>query len=213
MQPAADYEPDDFRSIASFADDLLDLLDEMGVARCIYVGHSMAGMVGMLAAIEAPERFERLVLMNSSPALCRRRGYVGGFARADIDGIFEAILANYHAWVSGFAPLVVGEKDGPAVDDFAAGLLAMRPDSVSGQRRRRADGAGDRSARIAADAARADDPDPFAQRRDRPRCGRALHERAYLRSELVWLPAAKGHLPHLHASAAVRRTIIAALEA
>src|SRR4051812_2274794 len=44
----ADFDPDDYRSIERFADDLLDLLDEIGVARCRYVGHSVSGTIGAL---------------------------------------------------------------------------------------------------------------------------------------------------------------------
>lgn len=208
-QPATDYDPEDFRSIAGFADDLLDLLDEVGVRRCIYVGHSVAGMVGTLAAIEAPGCFERLILMNASPRYIDDVGYVGGFARADVDRMLEAMTVNYQAWVAGFAPSMVGAGEAAAIDTFAAGLLAMRPDVTL---------------RIARTVLKSDVrellpmlrvPTFLIHTRDDPAVPGdvARYMKAQIAgSELIWIDA-KGHLPHLHAPATVRGAIAGALDA
>jgi pimeloyl-ACP methyl ester carboxylesterase len=125
-----DFDPDAYTSLAPFADDLLRLLDETGVERCVYVGHSVSGMIGALASIEAPERFERLILLNASPRYLNDNDndYIGGFGAADLDGLFGAMSANYQNWVAGFAPLAVGADVPAAVREFSDGLLAMRPD-------------------------------------------------------------------------------------
>ncbi|CAM6066336.1 unnamed protein product [Sphagnum tenellum] len=39
-------------TLHNYADDLLSILDELEVQSCIYVEHSVAGMVGCLASIE-----------------------------------------------------------------------------------------------------------------------------------------------------------------
>lgn len=122
------FDPGDYNSLARFADDLLNLLDEIGVARCAYVGHSVSGMIGVLAAIEKPSMFEQLILLNASPRYLNDDNYVGGFERSDLDALFDFMGANYQAWVAGFAPAVVGPDRPAAVDEFSAGLLAMRPD-------------------------------------------------------------------------------------
>jgi pimeloyl-ACP methyl ester carboxylesterase len=49
-----------------FAADLLGLLDALGWASAVALGHSMGGMVVQTAALVAPERFEALVLMDTS---------------------------------------------------------------------------------------------------------------------------------------------------
>jgi pimeloyl-ACP methyl ester carboxylesterase len=123
-----DFDPRDYRSISAFADDLLALMDEVGITSCDYVGHSVSGMIGALAAIEEPARFRRLILINSSPRYLNDEGYVGGFEKADIEGLLAAMAANYQAWVAGFAPAAVGVDVPGAIEDFSAGLLAMRPD-------------------------------------------------------------------------------------
>ncbi len=122
------FDPDNYRSLAPFADDLLNLLDEVGVSRCRYVGHSVSGMIGVLAALEAPEKFEKLILLNASPRYLNDDGYGGGFDRADIENLLEAMAANYQGWVAGFAPLAIADDTPHAVMDFSSGLLEMRPD-------------------------------------------------------------------------------------
>lgn len=123
-----DFDPEDYSSVGDYADDLLSLLDELGVARCTFVGHSVSGMIGVLASIEEPARFEQLILLNTSPRYLNAEGYVGGFEQADLDSLFTAMSANYQAWVAGFAPAAVGVDVPEAIVDFSAGLLAMRPD-------------------------------------------------------------------------------------
>ena len=58
-------QPDD-RDFAKerLADDLLALLDVLGLDRVGYLGHDWGGWTGWLAAIRAPERFTRLMLVS-----------------------------------------------------------------------------------------------------------------------------------------------------
>jgi pimeloyl-ACP methyl ester carboxylesterase len=64
----ASHKPDDPEaySFEIFAGDLLALLDGLGWASAVVLGHSMGGMVVQTAALQAPERFEALVLMGTS---------------------------------------------------------------------------------------------------------------------------------------------------
>ena len=50
----------------AFAADVFGLLDELGWERCVVLGHSMGGMVVQTAILDRPERFEGLVLMDTS---------------------------------------------------------------------------------------------------------------------------------------------------
>lgn len=56
-----------YSSLYGYADDLLAILDELEVDSCIYIGHSVAGMVGCLASVERPELFSKIVMISSSP--------------------------------------------------------------------------------------------------------------------------------------------------
>jgi pimeloyl-ACP methyl ester carboxylesterase len=56
--PRADYAK------AALADDLLLLLDALEIERCTLVGHDWGGFTSWVAALKAPERFDRLVVMS-----------------------------------------------------------------------------------------------------------------------------------------------------
>lgn len=124
----ADFDSQRYRYLSAYADDLLDLLDELGIARCRYVGHSVSGMIGALASVTDPGRFERLVMLNASPRYLDDAHYRGGFRQQDLDAIFDAMRTQYTTWVAGFAPAAVGVRLPGPIQEFAAGFLAMRPD-------------------------------------------------------------------------------------
>jgi 3-oxoadipate enol-lactonase len=58
-------------TIAELGDDVLTLLDSLGVERASFCGLSLGGMVGMWLAAHAPERIHRLVLLCTSALLPR----------------------------------------------------------------------------------------------------------------------------------------------
>jgi pimeloyl-ACP methyl ester carboxylesterase len=59
-------ESEDHYSFDAFTTDLLGLIDALGWERCAVLGHSMGGMVVQLAVLRAPERFDALVLLDTS---------------------------------------------------------------------------------------------------------------------------------------------------
>ncbi len=83
-------------SFDAFTDDLLGLLDALAWGRCVALGHSMGGMVVQTAALRAPERFEALVLMDTSHRSVRvDEGLVEmGIAIARAEGIAAVMAAQ-----------------------------------------------------------------------------------------------------------------------
>jgi pimeloyl-ACP methyl ester carboxylesterase len=63
--PASGYEKE------NLVDDLLALLDELGVERTALVGHDWGGWVSFLACLRAPERFEALLALGIVPPFSR----------------------------------------------------------------------------------------------------------------------------------------------
>jgi len=53
-------------SFDAFAGDLLGLADALAWDRCVLLGHSMGGMVAQTVVLQAPDRFDGLVLMDTS---------------------------------------------------------------------------------------------------------------------------------------------------
>lgn len=115
-------------SFNGYADDLLAILDELKIDKCIYLGHSVSAMVGCLASIKRPELFEKLILLGASPRYWNDGSYEGGSEREDIDGVLSLIKSNYSAWVSGFLPPLIGVDEPSVVNEFSKKMLSIKPE-------------------------------------------------------------------------------------
>jgi len=71
-------------------------------------------MVGVLAANQEPNRFAHLVMVGPSPRYINDApDYVGGFERADIEGLLEMMDSNYIGWANFLAPAIIRNPDRP----------------------------------------------------------------------------------------------------
>ncbi|WP_317987939.1 alpha/beta fold hydrolase [Hyalangium gracile] len=110
---ASAYNRGKYGSLHGYASDVLEICRELSLTRAIFVGHSVSAMIGVLAAIAEPERFDKLILIGPSPCYVNDGDYVGGFHRADIDGLLESLDSNYLGWSSTMAPVIMGNPDRP----------------------------------------------------------------------------------------------------
>ena len=123
------YDFERYSTLDGFVLNLLAILAELQVKSCIFVGHSLSAMIGVIASISHPHLFSKLILVSASPRFLNDVDYHGGFQQEDLDQLFEATGTNYKAWCSGFAPLMVGgDLDSVAVQEFSRTLFNMRPD-------------------------------------------------------------------------------------
>ncbi|WP_347232340.1 alpha/beta hydrolase [Cryobacterium sp. TMT2-42-4] len=106
-----------YDSLLGYADDLLEILDELDVTDVVYVGHSVSAMIGVLAANRDPSRFGALVLITPSPRYINAPGYEGGFEVEDINSMLDDLDSNYFGWSSVMAPLMMGNPDRPELGD------------------------------------------------------------------------------------------------
>lgn len=108
------YDPARYGTLQGYATDLLEVLEAVGARSAVFVGHSVAATIGMLAAARRPSRFARLVHVGPSPCyLNDPPTYAGGMSRADIVGLLDMMEQNYRGWAQALAPLVVGNPDRP----------------------------------------------------------------------------------------------------
>jgi sigma-B regulation protein RsbQ len=111
--PAA-YVPDRYSRLEGYAQDVLEVCSALDLKDVIFVGHSVSSVIGMLAAIREPDRFRRLVLIGPSPRyLNELPDYVGGFERADIEGLLDLMEKNYLGWASFLAPVIMQNSERP----------------------------------------------------------------------------------------------------
>ena len=107
------YDPAKYATLDGYADDVLEICRELDLSDVVFVGHSVSAMVGVLAAIREPQRFSRLVLVGPSPCYVNDGDYVGGFSRADIDGLLDFLDSNHLGWSSAMAPVIMAHADRP----------------------------------------------------------------------------------------------------
>ncbi len=116
-------------SLAILAEDVLGLAGELGWDRFCLLGHSMGGMIAQTLALRAPERVERLVLMDTT--------------HAPVEGIDREVagLAIAMAQSEGIDALAdaIASLESPLATEADARVRAERPDYAAfGDRKFRA---------------------------------------------------------------------------
>lgn len=125
----AAFDPHRYGSLKGYAEDVLDICAHLQVRGGIFVGHSVSAMIGMLAAIEQPACFSRLVLIGPSPCYINRDDYHGGFEPGDIEGLLDAMDANHLGWSRDMAPVIMGNPDRPELAaELGASFCRTDPD-------------------------------------------------------------------------------------
>ncbi|WOL00568.1 hypothetical protein Cni_G09281 [Canna indica] len=123
------FDFDRYATLHGYALDLLAILGHLRLGPCIYVGHSVSAVIGVIASISRPDLFSKLLMLSASPRYLNDGDYFGGFEQQGLSQLFDAMRSNYTAWVSGFAPLAVGaDMDSATVQEFSRTLFNIRPD-------------------------------------------------------------------------------------
>jgi sigma-B regulation protein RsbQ len=107
------YSPERYSTLEGYAQDVLDVCTALALKDVTFVGHSVSGVVGMLASIREPRLFSRLILVGPSPCYINDPPYVGGFERSDIKGLLDVMEKNYIGWANFLAPVVMKNADRP----------------------------------------------------------------------------------------------------
>ncbi|QJR80355.1 alpha/beta hydrolase [Alteromonas pelagimontana] len=108
---AYDYEK--YSSLHGYADDLIEIIDEVTDKPVIFVGHSVSTIIGLLASVDAPDKFTCQIMIGPSPCYINEGDYIGGFSRADVEELCNTIDSNYLGWSSTMAPVIMGAPEQP----------------------------------------------------------------------------------------------------
>ncbi|MEM7562562.1 MAG: alpha/beta fold hydrolase [Pseudomonadota bacterium] len=57
--------PPEKPNLTTFSEQLIDLLDELGIGKCSIIGFSLGGMINRRFAIDHPERLQSMAILNS----------------------------------------------------------------------------------------------------------------------------------------------------
>ncbi|SFF98557.1 alpha/beta fold hydrolase [Pontibacter chinhatensis] len=114
---ATAYNKVKYGTLHGYADDVLAICKALDLENAIFVGHSVSAMIGALAAVKEPNRFEKLVMIGPSPCYINDEGYIGGFSREDIDELLESLDSNYLGWSAAMAPVIMGNPGRPELGE------------------------------------------------------------------------------------------------
>lgn len=108
------YNKHKYSTLQGYADDVLEILDDLKVGKVNFVGHSVGATIGMLAVIKDPAKFEKLLMIGPSPRYINDPPeYIGGFEQEQMDGILQIMENDYYAWAKTFGPIIMGNTDRP----------------------------------------------------------------------------------------------------
>jgi len=131
----AAYDEDRYDSLDGYALDVLEVLDALDIPSAVFVGHSVSSMIGALAAIQQPDRFDKLVMVGPSPRYLDddSTGYVGGFRAEDLHGLLDSMDSNYLGWSSSMAPAIMGNADRPELGEELTNSFCRTDPSIAKQ--------------------------------------------------------------------------------
>ena len=128
----ASYDPVRHGTLEGYRDDVIAVLDDLGLQAVDLVGHSVSAMICALVQIARPDLVRRLVLVTPSARYLDDDGYVGGFAESDIDDLLELMSRNHLGWQDPLASLVAG-PDAPEIKDELERLFCRNRPEVAAQ--------------------------------------------------------------------------------
>lgn len=126
--------PEGGYTIAQLGQDLLALMDHVGIAQADFCGLSMGGMTGMWLGVHAPQRIRKLVLCNTSAklgppelwdqrlAVLREQGMAGLIPGILGRWLTERYRSNNPAGLA----QVVAMLEGTTPEGYAANVMAIR---------------------------------------------------------------------------------------
>ncbi|MGB3169195.1 MAG: alpha/beta hydrolase [Rhodococcus sp. (in: high G+C Gram-positive bacteria)] len=113
----SEWDEEKYSTLEAYAADVVTIAQELGLHGAVFVGHSVAAMIGVLAVADHPDLFSKLVLLTPSPRYLDDTDYRGGFSREDIDELLESLDSNYLGWSAAMAPVIMDNPERPELGE------------------------------------------------------------------------------------------------
>ena len=107
------YDSAKYSTLAGYADDVLEIGNELDIKDAVFVGHSVSAMIGLLASLKAPGMFTSLVMVGPSPRYIDDDEYIGGFKEQQITELLDFLADNHMGWSTAMAPAIMGNAERP----------------------------------------------------------------------------------------------------
>lgn len=113
------YDSKRYSTLSGYAEDIIEVCNELQLKDVIFIGHSVSSMIGLLAVLKQPSFFSKIIFIGPSPRYINDAGYHGGIERSDLESLLEVMDNNYLGWSRSVAPSIMGNADHP---ELAEGL-------------------------------------------------------------------------------------------
>jgi sigma-B regulation protein RsbQ len=104
----ASYDLLRYSTLAGYAQDVVATCQALGLHNVTLVGHFVGSMIALLAALQAPACFTKIVMLQSCPYHFNEPGCYGGMNHEDGAALLGLMDADYHGWAHVFAELLTG---------------------------------------------------------------------------------------------------------
>lgn len=105
------YNFDKYENLNGYAQDIVEICEVLGLSDVTFIGHSVSGVIGILANNLKPIYFSKMVLICPSPKYTNDDNYDGGFEKRDLEELIDVMENNYEGWASFLAPVVMKNGD------------------------------------------------------------------------------------------------------
>ncbi|CAN7710603.1 putative aminoacrylate hydrolase RutD [compost metagenome] len=113
--------PGDAFTVAQLGQDVIAILDALGIGQAAFCGLSMGGLTGMWLGIHAPQRFSHIVLANTAAKIGNADGWNTRIDTVLREGMAVMVAPSVERWFTpGFAATAERALDG--LRDVLAGL-------------------------------------------------------------------------------------------
>jgi sigma-B regulation protein RsbQ len=129
----AAYDPQKYATVQGYVQDLLDICQALDLEQVVVIGHSLGATIALLAAIQAPHYFAKVILVAASPCYLNEPGYYGGFEKADMLAMIAEMDKNYRNWANLFAQMMMGSEANASLGHELAGYFCESDPTVARQ--------------------------------------------------------------------------------
>ncbi len=110
---ASAYNIERYSTLDGYAQDLIEICEELNLKNITFVGHSVSAMIGAVALIKKTALFSSMVWIGPSPCYVNDDIYTGGFDKKDLDDLLDIMENNYLGWAGFLAPAIMKNGDRP----------------------------------------------------------------------------------------------------
>ncbi len=125
--PAA-FDVARYSTLGGYVQDMLEVCDALHLSSGVtLVAHSVSCTIGMMASLQRPDLFDRMILLGPSPCFVNHPPeYIGGFEREDLEDLLTLMEHNFIGWAEHLGSVAAGEA-GPVATNLTTRFCSTDP--------------------------------------------------------------------------------------